>query len=290
MLASERHRTILALLRSQGGASSHELSRALGVSETTVRRDLAALDTRGALRRVSGGAVPADQHRAALPVAAPWHPYGIARAAAALVQPAATIAISGGAHTLNLARALSAVADLTVVTTSTPVADALHGAPHREHLVVGGISTRSGQVGALALAAIRSLHVGTLFLAVHGMHGRCGFTAATGPEAETSRALIGAARQVVVLADHTAWGRAGAAVAGLDRADVVVSDNALPTDARTVLSAQTGRLILADPRAPAPVHHPPAHRSAPFAHPPRKDDTCSTAAAPRRPAAAGTDH
>ncbi|SFE06544.1 transcriptional regulator, DeoR family [Actinacidiphila alni] len=282
MLARERHRTILALLGSRGGASNHELTRILGVSESTVRRDLTDLDRRGALRRVSGGALPLDTTRADLPPPPP-RTYGIARAAAAVAEPGSTVAVSGGAHTAALAKALARVADLTVVTTSTAVADTLFaavpvGGPHREHIVVGGISTGDGQVGELALAAIRSLHVDTLFLAVHGVHGILGvhgrpgggeFTAASQPAAETGRALVAAARQVVVLADHTTWGRAGtAAVARLDRADIVVSDSALPADARAVLTAHTGQLILADPRAPRQTRRPRTHPSSAHPHGP----------------------
>jgi DeoR/GlpR family transcriptional regulator of sugar metabolism len=270
VLASERQRTILALLGSRGGASNHELTRILGVSESTVRRDLTALDRRGALRRVSGGALPVDAVRASLPPPTPARAYGIARAAAALAEPGATIAVSGGAHTTALAKALAAVAHLTVITTSTAVAEALHGAPHREHIVVGGISTSDGQVGELALATIRSLHVDTLFLAAHGMrgtHGGGAFTAAALPAAETGRALVAAARKVVVLADHTTWGRAGAAtVAPFDRADAVVSDNALPAEAQSLLGAYAGRLILTDPwPSSRPPRRPWAHPSSPHA-------------------------
>lgn len=256
MPAGERRHALLALLGSRGGASHRELSSALGVSETTVRRDLAALHQRGALRRVFGGAVPlpldgGSAGRDAWPRA---RSDGIAAAAAALVRPGTTLAVSAGPHTAALAGALHGVRDLTVVTTSTAVAAALDGAPHREHIVVGGVSTPAGQVGPLAVATIRSLHVDTLFLAVHGIHRRDGFTAAGLPEAETGRALVAAARRVVVLADHTAWERSGAAaVALLDRADAVVTDHALPVEAQDVLAAHAERLVLAGPHAPAQV-------------------------------------
>ncbi|MEC3992174.1 DeoR/GlpR family DNA-binding transcription regulator [Actinacidiphila sp. DG2A-62] len=254
MPAGERRRALLALLGSRGGASHRELSSALGVSETTVRRDLAALHQRGALRRVFGGAVPLDGGPAGPDAWPGARSDGIAAAAAALVRPGSTLAVSAGPHTAALAAALHGVRDLTVVTTSTAVAAALHGAPHREHIVVGGVSTAAGQVGPLAVATIRSLHVDTLFLAVHGVHPREGFTAAAAAEAETGRALVAAARRVVVLADHTAWQRTGAAViARLDGADAVVTDRALPVEAQHVLAAHAGRLVLAGPHAAARV-------------------------------------
>ncbi|MBD0740333.1 DeoR/GlpR family DNA-binding transcription regulator [Streptomyces sp. CBMA29] len=258
MLASQRHRAISALVSSQGGASNLELTRALGVSETTVRRDLTALHERGVLRRVHGGALPVGPDRKAPRSTAPRvsapqvsaRPYDIARTAATLATPGSTIALSGGAGTLPLARALTKVPDLTVVTTSLPVADALRGARHREHIVVGGISTRNGHVGALTLATIESLHVDTVFLAAHGVQaGR--FTAASEPEADIGRALIAAARRTVVLADRTAWGRTGAApVARLDQADAVITDSSLGAEARSPLGEHVPRLILAcDPSA-----------------------------------------
>jgi DeoR/GlpR family transcriptional regulator of sugar metabolism len=89
--------------------------------------------------------------------------------------------------------------------------------------------------------------VDLVFLGVHGMSGRAGFTTPNLAEAETDRALVAAARRLVVVADHTKWGLVGlATVAALDEAHVVVSDAGLTADARAELGARVEQLVIAE--------------------------------------------
>jgi DeoR/GlpR family transcriptional regulator of sugar metabolism len=62
------------------------------------------------------------------------------------------------------------------------------------------------------------------------------------------RALIGAGRHLVVLADHTKWGVIGiSAVSRLEDADTVITDSGLDADARTLISSAVRTLVLVDP-------------------------------------------
>ncbi len=60
MLQYERYETILNMLHEQSSVRVTELSRNMGVSESTIRRDIADLAREGRLKKVHGGAVPAD--------------------------------------------------------------------------------------------------------------------------------------------------------------------------------------------------------------------------------------
>ena len=60
MLAESRRRLLLDRIARQGFATLDELVKSLGVSESTVRRDLEALDLAGAVRRTHGGALFVD--------------------------------------------------------------------------------------------------------------------------------------------------------------------------------------------------------------------------------------
>ena len=100
--------------------------------------------------------------------------------------------------------------DLTVVTNSPPVAELLHdrGGDDLTVILTGGVRTPSNAlVGPVAVAALRTLHVDTLFLGVHGIDERAGLTTPNLVEAETNRALVACARRVVVCADHSKWAR-----------------------------------------------------------------------------------
>jgi DeoR/GlpR family transcriptional regulator of sugar metabolism len=142
------------------------------------------------------------------------------------------------------------VPELTVVTNSIPVADVFYqgGRPDQTVVLTGGVRTRSDAlVGPVAVAAVASLHVDLLFLGVHGMGERAGFTTPNLLEAEVDRALVLAAQRLVVLADHTKWGTVGiSSIASLSEADVLITDSLLPEPARKILMDEVGELILTE--------------------------------------------
>lgn len=86
-----------------------------------------------------------------------------------------------------------------------------------------------------------------VFIGVHGMDVESGFTTPNLMESETNRAMIACARRMVVVADSTKWGVSGlSSFAQLEDADVVVTDVGLPQEARSVLSEQTGDLVVVE--------------------------------------------
>ncbi|MEV4394670.1 DeoR/GlpR family DNA-binding transcription regulator [Nonomuraea sp. NPDC049607] len=253
MLAPQRQQAILDLVRQNGGVRVVDLVRAFGVSDITIRRDLELLAERGLLAKVHGGATTIGSTNepgfAAKSVQQEEEKQAIAGHAAALVRPGTAVALSAGTTTWTLAHHLGQVPGLTVVTNSVRIADVFQhaGRPDQTVVLTGGVRTPSDAlVGPVAVAAIRQLNVDLLFLGVHGMTARAGFTTPNMMEAETDRALVEAASRLVVLADHTKWGTVGiSTIARLDEADVVVSDTGLPEAARQALSERAGRLVLA---------------------------------------------
>ena len=137
---------------------------------------------------------------------------------------------------------------LTVVTNSTTVADAIATLDPTNQISVvltGGVRTPSAAlVGPVADRAIATMHVDQLFLGVHGMDERIGFTTPNLAEAATNRALIACAREVIVVADSSKWGVVGLAdIAPLSAAHVVVTDDRLPRTAARILSERVPQLI-----------------------------------------------
>ncbi|MEV0384433.1 DeoR/GlpR family DNA-binding transcription regulator [Nonomuraea sp. NPDC050643] len=259
MLAPQRQQAILELVRRHGGVRVVELVRAFGVSDLTIRRDLETLAGRGLLAKVRGGATivstaVGSTHEPGFAVKAvrqEQEKRAIARRAAALVRPGSAVALSAGTTTWTLARHLAAVPALTIVTNSVRIADVFRhtGRPDQTVVLTGGVRTPSDAlVGPLAVAAIRQLNVDVLFLGVHGMTVRAGFTTPNMMEAETDRALVKAASRLVVPADHTKWGTIGiSTIAELGEADVLISDPGLPPPAREALAEHVGELVIAGP-------------------------------------------
>jgi DeoR/GlpR family transcriptional regulator of sugar metabolism len=289
VLARQRQERILHEVDRHGGSRVSELVEILGVSDMTVRRDIEALAEKGLVRKVHGGATSVGGRSADEPgfqVKSEMHPVeksAIARTAAAMIDPGASIAISAGTTAYAVAHELRNVADLTVVTNSPRVAELLHD-PSRDDLTViltGGVRTPSDALaGPVAVAALRTLHVDTLVLGVHGIDERAGLTTPNLVEAETNRALIAAARRVLVVADHSKWGIVGlSTIATLDQVDVLVTDAALDPPAPRRVSQLVAQLVIA-PAPPAPAA--PAAAPAPATEPARQPTPAAQHAAPAR--------
>ncbi|OAH09755.1 DeoR/GlpR family DNA-binding transcription regulator [Streptomyces jeddahensis] len=261
LLAEQRRALILDEVRRRGGVRVNELTRKLGVSDMTVRRDLDTLARQGVIEKVHGGAVPvveASTHepgfeaKSGLELTAKED---IARAAAALVSPGSAIALSGGTTTYALAQHLLDVPDLTVVTNSVRVADVFHTAQRSSGqaqgaatvVLTGGVRTPSDSlVGPVADQAIAALHFDMLFLGVHGISVEAGLSTPNLAEAETNRRLVHSARRVIVVADHTKWGTVGlSSFAELEQVDTLVTDSGLPPEARAEISEHLRRLVVA---------------------------------------------
>lgn len=255
MLTPQRQQAILERVRRDGGVRVGDLVREFGVSDMTVRRDLEILADRGLIAKVHGGATALDQRSthepgfAAKMVRQQQEKEAIAARAARLVKPGTAVALSAGTTTCLLARHLVNVAGLTVVTNSIPVADVFYAALRTDQTVVitGGIRTPSDAlVVPFAVNAIRGLNVDLLFLGVHGMSVRAGFTTPNLMEAETNRALVQAARRLIVVADRTKWELIGiCTIAALREAHAVITDAGMPVEARTALSAEVPELLVA---------------------------------------------
>jgi len=259
MLAAERRTHIMTHLERDGTVRVSDLVSLLGVSDMTVRRDLEVLQGHGVLDKVHGGAVARAEPSSLEPgfevksARQTDQKDAIALRAAALVAPGSAIAISAGTTTHALARQLVSVAQLTVVTNSVWVADVLHrsGNTTLTVLLTGGLRTPSDAlVGPIAISALRSLHLDAVFMGVHGMDARAGFSTPNLLEAETNRAMVSSGRRLLVLADSTKWGVVGlSSMAALEEASTVISDVGLSPQARMVLIEQVDEVILVDPVA-----------------------------------------
>ena len=213
-LAAERRRLIAESIRSRGVVSVAEMAMALGTTEITLRRDLRSMAREGLLVRTHGGAVlPAalghepsysEKARQAAP-----EKVAIAELALSLIRPGDSILLGPGTTTLALARLLVASPELTVVTNSLLVAQALMEAPHVEVIITGGTLRRSihALVGPAAEDSVRSLRASQAFISGNGFSAERGLSTPSPVVAATDRALAGAAQQVVVLADHTKIGQ-----------------------------------------------------------------------------------
>jgi DeoR/GlpR family transcriptional regulator of sugar metabolism len=213
VFAAERRQLILEMVRANGAVSLRELARVVQTSEVTVRRDVRALEAEGLLDRRHGGAVlpggfsrepgyPQKTHLAAAEKSA------IADLAATMVAEGDAIVVGAGTTTQELARRLARVPGLTVVTNSLLVAQALAHANRVEVVMTGGTLRGSNYalVGSGAEQSLQGLRVTRAFISGSGLSAERGLSTTNMLSASVDRALVNAAAEVVVLADHSKLG------------------------------------------------------------------------------------
>ena len=215
MTPSERRDAIFRMAQSGQRLVVEALVQELGASRETIRRDLAALDRQGLLRRVHGGATMALQkleegpfhHRMRQQVAAKR---AMARHVAEGLRPGDSLFIDTGSTTLFLAAEISQRKGLIIITNSAEIAALCEKGEGNRVLLIGGEFRGAARetVGPMAVAQIGQLRAARAVLTVASVTGR-GVFDIDAQEAEVARAMIAQADEVTVLADGSKMGRAG---------------------------------------------------------------------------------
>ena len=256
MYPEERQQAIAARVLSQGRASVAELAQAYDVTTETVRRDLAALDRAGLVRRVHGGAVPVR----ALHVAEPGvderettradHKEAIARAAAEFLPlSGATVLFDAGTTTARVAAMLPADRQLVAVTNSVPIAARLAAMPSINLQMLGGRvrGLTQAAVGEPVLRALDTMRVDIAFIGTNGITMRHGLSTPDSDEAAVKRAMVRCANYVVVLADSSKVGREEfVSFAPIDSVDALITDREISAADRAELTAQGIEVVVAE--------------------------------------------
>lgn len=232
---SDRREHLTSFVSEQGFCSISELADRFGVSEMTIRRDVARLVGAGRLRAFHGGVGSlAPMDLLGVDYGARSENMGdtkraiTERARSQLTQDS-VIAIDAGTTTAQFAALIPIDLRITVVTPSLPVVNSLASHASIELLCLGGtLHTESLSFsGPSTLAAISNLRVQTLFLAASGLNERGAFCG-NGFDAITKRALIDVADRVVLLADSSKFSTSAMVrTCGWDAIDELIIDDGI---------------------------------------------------------------
>src|SRR5580698_9383904 len=211
LLIEERRRRICELVRAEGRVTVDALASRFGTSHVTIRADLSALESAGALTRTHGGALPrAEAADEPLDVKQLQHhaeKVRIAQAAVALIQDGETIILDSGTTTAEIARALrkADLKSINVITNALNLAALLMDVPAVRLIVPGGILRRESNslTGPMAEAALAKLQADRVYLGADGIDPEIGVMTPHLPEAELNAQMISISRQVVVVADSS---------------------------------------------------------------------------------------
>jgi DeoR family fructose operon transcriptional repressor len=253
MYAEERQEEILRLARAQGRVDVTALADGFRVTAETVRRDLTVLERAGVLRRVHGGAIPVERIGFEPALAARdsvliTEKERIAKAALAELPDEGAVILDAGSTTARLAQALPTDRELSVVVNSPVLATVLGTRANLTVLLLGGRvrGKTLATVDDWALRPLADMYVDVAFMGTNGCSVERGLTTPDPAEATVKRAMIAAARRVVLLADHTKIGNDYLARFGtLDDLDVLITDTGLDEDLAGDVEAAGVRVVRA---------------------------------------------
>lgn len=237
MGSPERHQIILDRLHEKGAVDVLELAQQLRISPITVRRDLDQLAVRGVLRRVRGGAVSLLLRGEGLPFVmreiddAPVK-HRMGEAVNGLLVDGEAVAIDSGTTGAAVARAVAG-RRLTVMPFSLQALTLLAGSAGVEVLLPGGSVRREegSFVGPLVEGTLRVMRFDTAVLTCCGVSEAEGVMAHDLQDAAAKRAMSGAARRTILVAEGAKFARSAmAVVTALSAVDVLVTDGAAPGD------------------------------------------------------------
>lgn len=171
---------------------------------------------------------------------------GIAQVAAEQAQPGDVILIDSGPIMTCLAEELLQKQGITVITNSVPVFDTLKHNPELTLISTGGLLRHGSETfsGPTVEAALRELRADKLFLVATGLTLEFGLSHTDLTQVAAKQAMIRAAREVILLADHTIFGRESVAqIAPAGVVHKIITDEALPASSRLEL-AKLGTEVL----------------------------------------------
>lgn len=236
LFEEERKRSIVQYVEKHTRGSVLELSQKLGVSESTVRRDLKELEEARLLKRTHGGAVSLQSvnFEAAFPDKEDRYleeKQRIARKAAGMIQDGDAILLDGGTTTLQIARELKSFSNLKVITNSIMALNELKDCRNIEVSLTGGMLRPDtlALVGPMTELSLDMVRVDKAFIGTNGVDIHEGITTPNMLEAATKRKIISIAKQVILLADHSKVGQVSfCKVADLDEIDHCILDAETP--------------------------------------------------------------
>lgn len=238
MLANQRREKILELLREDGSAKVHNLSKIFKVSEVTIRHDLERLEKDGFVSREHGGAFLKEVESLVRSFALINQSNMDKKAvigihAAGLIEAGDTIILDSGSTTTEVAKNLVGRKNLTVITNALNIALILGAEPDIEIIMTGGEfkPPTLSLTGQKAAAFFHDVHVDKLFLATAGISLRSGLTYPSLSDIVVKKAMIDVAETVYLVADSTKIGKGALASLGaLSLIDFIITDSGIGKD------------------------------------------------------------
>lgn len=238
MLTEQRYEEIYHLLEREGSVRTITLCNALQTSRETIRRDLEAMEAKGMLRRIRGGAMKLDMSQNKNVTYTSFskrrdenlrHKEDIALEALNYISEGQAIALDSGTTSLFLARALkTGFHSLTVVTNSFAVAQELAGAEGITLVLTGGVyrADEEAFVSDMAALIFSKINVDIFFLTTCGISVERGITYQRMDEISVQNKMMEASDRTIVVADSSKIGNNSLVkMCGIEEVSMLITDS-----------------------------------------------------------------
>ncbi len=250
----ERRKYIIDHIVKAGFVKVSELADTLGVTQTTIRKDLNYLESQGVLQRAHGSAIPPTQQIMDINLSAKKlinfeEKHKIAEKAASLIKSDDSILVASGSTITLFAEALKPKGRLNVVSISVNISAHLGDIPGITVMQVGGIlyGNTLSVLGAEASNTIENLYCSKVFFGVDGIDLDYGLTCGTGEEASITQKMMQSSQTKIVLSDSSKVGKRGfARICEVGDIDILITDSGMPMEIRKRIENMGVRLIIAE--------------------------------------------
>jgi DeoR/GlpR family transcriptional regulator of sugar metabolism len=202
MLKAERQKLIFQEISKNNNVNTNQLSKNLGVSKDTIRRDLKELNNRGKIQKVYGGALQTPEksiHFFDTVIVNEEKKYAIAQKAITLLENGQVIIISGGTTNLVFAKLIPKHLNITIYTYSLPIAIQLSHHTNIDLIFIGGKLQKNAMVtiGMDVIQFLSSIKADLCFLGASSISEEFGLTEIGYEVSVVKKAMIQASEKVI---------------------------------------------------------------------------------------------
>ena len=254
MNISQRHQEIIAMIREKKHITVSEISKLLGVSEVTIRKDFNYLEEKSLIFRHHGGASLNNPYASDLPISQKQNikideKNKIAEKAVSFIEENDVIILGSGTTTYNMVSYLPKDKEITIITSSLLVAARLCEFPNIQILQIGGNVRHSSQstVGPNAQQMMLQFSANKLFLGVDGIDKDFGISTSNVEEAYLNQLMIKNSNKSFVLCDETKFGKKGLGkICNINEIDCLITNQELDFEFESILAKNAVNVVVSE--------------------------------------------
>ena len=235
MVIYERQKEILAYLKQKHFATVRELSKLVWSSESSIRRDIKALELKGYVKQIYGGVVLPEYENSVVPVnlrdtSNSAVKEELARRAAEYIFDGATVIMDGSSTVRRISKYIGGFKSLKIITNNQRIFGMCNYPDVRLYCTGGLFQSKSDIfVGSAAEVYVSGINADLVFFSSQAISEEGEISDASEEETSLRRVMLSRAKKKIFLCDSTKIGlKRTFTLCTKDDIDAIICDQALP--------------------------------------------------------------